>query len=145
MRPNRLTVPQGISREQARLLGQSTGAAEVPEYPALAPHVQLVGEMQGTGFKERQWLIRRHSQFIQLTELLYRVAEYANGVRTLEEIATEVTEATDWLVSADHIRQLLQTKLMPLGIIAPAAGTTGWTVRQLPSIGHHRHSKSICT
>src|SRR5262249_39068194 len=98
-----------------------TTPTEVPVRPALAPHVQLVGEMQGTGFKERQWLIRRHDQFIQLTELLYRVAERANGARTLEDIAAELTEATEWLVSSDNVRQLLQTKLIPLGLIAPAA------------------------
>src|SRR5215831_6238539 len=111
------TLPQILSQSQSR----QTTAAEIPERPALAPDVQLLGEMQGTGFKERQWLICRGGQFIQLTELLYRVAEQANGARTLEEIATEVTAATDWLVSADSVRQFLQIKLMPLRLITPAA------------------------
>jgi len=76
--------------------------------------------MQGTGFTDRQWLIQRDGQFIQLTELLYRVAEQANGERTLDEIATEVTAATEWLVSADNVRQIIQTKLIPLGLISTA-------------------------
>jgi hypothetical protein len=69
---------------------------KIPEQPALAPSVQLVGEMQGSGFKDRQWLIQRDGHYIQVTELLYRVAELANGERTLREIAAELTERTDW-------------------------------------------------
>lgn len=110
------TMPQSLGTP-AR---QAATAVAVTEYPALAPQVHLLGEMQGTGFKDRQWLIQRDSQFIQLTELLYRVAEQANGERTLEEIAAGVTAATEWLVSADNVRQILQAKLIPLGLIATA-------------------------
>ena len=59
--------------------------------------------MPGTGFKDRQWLIERDGRFIQVTELLYRVAEQANGTRTLEKIAEKVTESTDWMVDADDV------------------------------------------
>lgn len=97
-------------------------AAEIPERPALASNVQLVGEMRETGFKDRQWLIQRDNQFIQLTELLYRVLEQANGERTLEEIAARVTESTDWMVSADNVQQVIRAKLIPMGLIAPADG-----------------------
>src|SRR5438270_20789 len=110
---------QAVSQPQ---YGQPVPTLDVPQRPALAPHVTLVGEMPETGFKDRQWLLQRDSQFIQLTELLYRVAEQTNGERTLEEIAIGITEATDWLVSAENVRQLLQTKLIPLGLIAPADG-----------------------
>jgi putative peptide zinc metalloprotease protein len=109
----------GQASSQARR-EQPTPAAEVPERPALASDVQLVGEMQETGFKDQQWLIRRGDQFMQVTELLYRVAEQTNGERTLEEIAAGVTESTEWLVSADNVRQLIQIKLIPAGLIAPA-------------------------
>jgi putative peptide zinc metalloprotease protein len=95
---------------------------KVPEQPALAPSVQLVGEMQGSGFKDRQWLIQRDGHYIQVTELLYRVAELANGERTLREIAAELTERTDWVVTEDHVRLLLR-KLIPLELIATAHGS----------------------
>ena len=49
--------------------GGATEPAAVPERPALAPDVHLIGEMQGTGFKDRQWLIQRQGRFIQVTEL----------------------------------------------------------------------------
>ncbi len=101
---------------------QPVDAAEVPERPMLAPNVQLVGELRETGFKDRQWLVQRDGQFVQLTELLYRVVEQANGEQTLEEIAAGVTQSTDWLVSADNVRQLIQAKLLPMGLIAAADG-----------------------
>ena len=93
-------------------------SAEMSERPALAPNVELVGEMQGTGFVDRQWLVQRDGQFIQLTELLYRVAEQANGERTLEEIGAGVTEATEWNVTVDNVRQIIEAKLIPMRLIA---------------------------
>jgi putative peptide zinc metalloprotease protein len=102
--------------------GHPRAAAEVPERPALAPNVQLIGEMQGTGFTDRQWLIQRDGRFIQISELLYRIAEQTDGERTLEEIAGWVTASTDWMVNADHVRQLIQAKLIPLGLVAAANG-----------------------
>ena len=91
---------------------------EVPEHPSLAPNVRLVGEMKGTGFKDRQWLVQRDDRFVQVTELLYRVAEQADGDRTLEEIAARVTEATDWIVVGDDVQLLLRTRLVPMGLIS---------------------------
>ncbi len=127
MRPQE-TRPQGNWLQRNWLQGirlkRMQPTVEVSEErPALAPDVQLVGELQGSGFKDRQWLIQRDGQFIQLTELLYRLAEQANGERTLEEIATAVTEATDWLVTADHVRQIVKTKLVPMGLLAGPGGS----------------------
>ncbi len=96
-------------------------ALEVPERPSVAPDVEFIGEMKESGFEESQWLIKRGERFIQLTELLYRVAEQANGERTREEMAEGATESTDWLVSAENVRQLLEARLLPMGIIIPAS------------------------
>jgi putative peptide zinc metalloprotease protein len=85
--------------------------------PALAPNVILVGELKETGFTNTQWLVERDGRFVQLTELLYRVLEQIDGERTLEEIATEVTSSTDWSVSADDVRYLLESKLVPMGLV----------------------------
>jgi putative peptide zinc metalloprotease protein len=127
--------------------GQPGAVMEVPERPVLAPDVQLLGEMQGSGFQERQWLVQRGSRFIQLTELLYRVAEQVDGERTLEEIAARVTEATNWIVSADQARRLVQTKLMPLRLIAteqgqPQAAAAGENRARGP-LGVNMRSKAI--
>ncbi|MBV8694694.1 MAG: hypothetical protein JO125_04675 [Chloroflexi bacterium] len=105
------------------------------ERPVLAPNVQLMGELKESGFQQRQWLIQREGQFIQVSELLYRVAEQINGERTLREIAAKVTETTDWIVKSAHIRQIIHNKLIPMGVVRaadgsvavpPGAGGTDW-------------------
>src|SRR5215510_14781194 len=92
----------------------------VPDRPALATNVELIGELRDSGFEDRQWLIRRDGRFIQVTELLYRVAEHSDGTHTLEDIAASVTAATAWIVSADDVRRLLEVKLIPLALVTPA-------------------------
>jgi putative peptide zinc metalloprotease protein len=114
--------PEGAVREDAAD-GLLAPPATIPPRPRLAPNVQLVGELDGSGFKDRQWLIQRDGQFALLTELLYRIAERADGEQTLDEIAAGVTASTNWRVSADNVRQLIQTKLAPMGLIAAADGS----------------------
>jgi putative peptide zinc metalloprotease protein len=106
-----------MDKTKAQTVEQLTG---VPECPTLAPNVRLIGEMKGTGFEDTQWLVERAGRFIQVSELVYRIAEHANGQRTLGEIASQVTEATDWIVEAGDVRQLIQDKLMPVGLISGA-------------------------
>ncbi|HET8631789.1 MAG TPA: hypothetical protein VFL91_30565, partial [Thermomicrobiales bacterium] len=101
----------------------TTSPAAVPERPALAPAIELSGRMPETGFARQQWLIQRDGRFIQVTELLYRIAEHADGARTLAEIARDVSAAIDRAVSADNVRHLLAAKLIPLGIVARADGS----------------------
>jgi putative peptide zinc metalloprotease protein len=94
----------------------------VSERPVLAPAVELVGEMLGSGFVDRQWLIKRDGRFIQVSELLYRIAEQADGQRTLDEIAGRVMDATDWMVHTEDVRRLVETRLMPLGVLVDPEG-----------------------
>src|SRR5688572_23662203 len=106
-------------------------APGIPERPALASGVRLVGQMSGTGFVEDPWLIERDGRFVQVSELIFRVAEHADGTRTLEQIAEDVTRATDWIVTADLIRHLIRSKLAPLGLVAgegtaPGPRTSPW-------------------
>src|SRR2546428_9767796 len=91
--------------------GQPAAVVDVPERPARSRDVQLVGEMPGTGFADRQWLVQRNGHFIQLTELLYRIAEYANGDPTLEQIAARVTDATARQVTPPPFPALLRAQL----------------------------------
>ena len=93
------------------------------ERPALAAGVQLVGELKDSGFAEQQWLVQRDQRFVQVTELLYRVLEQCDGERTVDEIADRLTESTRWAVNREHVRQMLDAKLIPLGLIAGAAGS----------------------
>ena len=101
----------------------------------LGPGVRLIGEFTGSAFKDRQWLIERDGHFIQVSELLYRVAEYADGERTVPEIASLLTTSTDWITTAEHVRTIITAKLIPLAIIQPTidGGSVKPAVRPPPS------------
>ena len=117
-------------------------ASLVPERPALAPGVELAGIFADGAFKEPQWLIVRNGHFLQVPELIYRVAEYADGQRTLGEIAAMITASTGWNLTAQHVHWILLSKLTATAvlsllqaaafvIVAALLGTT------LPLLGAH--------
>ncbi len=105
--------------------GQPAPIDSATSRPALAEGVVLLGEMQGTGFASSMWLIQLEGRFIQLTELLYRVAEQCDGNRTLADIAERVSETTEWQMNAADAEFLIN-KLQPTGILRAelAAGDT---------------------
>jgi putative peptide zinc metalloprotease protein len=86
--------------------------------PVRSAGVHLIGQMQDVGFEESQWLVEREGQFVQLSEVLYRILERADGRRSLCEIAAHVTDSTEWLVDESTIRLLIDSKLIPLRLIA---------------------------
>src|SRR5438093_1064749 len=91
------------------------------EKPHLARGIDLIGQYEGSGFKEAPYIARRaDGQVIQLAPLLYLIAELANGERTNEEIGAAVSEAIKRGVSADNVRMLVEEKLRPLGVISGA-------------------------
>src|SRR5215207_127225 len=114
----------------------STPTAEVPPASAAptrsraevlrrADGIELIGEYEDSGFKEPPLLARRaDGQVVQLTELLYTVAESADGRRDLHEIAEIVSERCGRQVSADNVSYLADRQLRPLGVLALADGTT---------------------
>src|SRR5206468_4813506 len=93
-----------------------------PEPTALAANVQLVGELQGSGFRNRQWLLQQDGAFIQLTELLYLVTVQIDGQRSYREIADAVTRDSPWSITGPQVEHLIQTKLAPQGLLANPAG-----------------------
>jgi putative peptide zinc metalloprotease protein len=94
------------------------------EKPKLADGVELIGEYEGSGFKEAPFIARRaDGQVVQLAPLLHLIAEAADGERSNEEIAAAVSEAIKRGVSADNVRQLIDERLRPLGVIAGANGS----------------------
>jgi putative peptide zinc metalloprotease protein len=86
--------------------------------PRLADGVELLGEYEGSGFKEARYNIRRPSgEMIQLTELLYLIAEALDGQSDLEQIATRVSEGYGRKVTADNVQTLIEKNLAPDGLI----------------------------
>lgn len=103
-------------------------ATDTRERPRLADGVQLVGELSGGGFKDRQWLVMKGERFVQVSELLYRVLELADGTRTVAELASQLGSAIGRGISAENVEYLLREKLIPMGLIGglthPGAGAS---------------------
>jgi putative peptide zinc metalloprotease protein len=93
--------------------------------PQLADGVELIGEYEGSGFKEPPSLARRSDgQVVQLPPLLYAVAARSDGQNTYEAIASEVSQEIGRGLDADQVRFLVQEKLRPLGLLAAADGSS---------------------
>src|SRR3954465_2198615 len=93
--------------------------------PHLARGIELIGKYEGSGFKEAPYIARRaDGQVIQLAPLLYLIAELSDGTRTNEEIAAAASEAIKRGVSADNVRQLVEERLRPLGVLAGPDGSS---------------------
>jgi putative peptide zinc metalloprotease protein len=93
--------------------------------PRLAEGVEMIGEYEGSGFKETPYIARRaDGQTLQLTRLLYSVAASADGQRDHAAIARTVSDDIGRKVSPDNVRFLVEKKLRPLGVLATADGSS---------------------
>ncbi|MCA1824286.1 MAG: hypothetical protein ABR520_09385 [Mycobacteriales bacterium] len=98
----------------------STGAA-----PRLAEGMELIGEYEGSGYKDPHYIARRaDGHIVQLSHLLYLVAQAADGERDDAGIAQAVSEKFGRGVSTDNVRVLVEEKLRPLGVLARADGSS---------------------
>jgi putative peptide zinc metalloprotease protein len=87
--------------------------------PALAEGVELIGRYEGSGFEEAPFLAkRRDGQVIQLTRLLYLVAEELRPDGDAQGVADRVSRAYGRDVSADNVEFLVQKKLRQTGLVA---------------------------
>ncbi len=103
---------------------QAAPGTRVPGAPARADGVQVLGNLQGSGYRRPPSLVRRgDGQVLQLTPLLYQVLEQIDGKRGLEEIADAVSTASGRLVSAANIDDLINGHLLPLGLLRLADGS----------------------
>ncbi|ACL40883.1 conserved hypothetical protein [Pseudarthrobacter chlorophenolicus A6] len=125
--PSRVTVAQEPP-------GQTTTAGA--HLPARAEGVQLLGTAEGSGYREPPALVRRaDGQTLQLTRLLYLVLEAADGTRDLNGIARHVSEGSGRLVSADNVRTLMDTQLLPMGVLRLADGSQPEVKKSNPLLG----------
>jgi len=108
---------QLVSGDLSSPLNLEEGDVQPAEKPALGRHVHLSGKMEGLGFRESQWLLESRGKFIQVTELLYRIAEQADGNHTLKQIAALVSDSTEWSLEAQDVNYLIKSKLVALGLM----------------------------
>ena len=108
-----------------------------------ADGIELIGEFEDSGFKEPPHLARRaDGQVVQLTELLYGVAEAADGERDLHEVAVEVSLRYARTVTAENVALLADKKLRPMGVLALRDGTTPELKKREPLMAL-RHRKPL--
>ncbi|MET3951496.1 hypothetical protein [Arthrobacter sp. UYEF36] len=111
-------------------------AAGTLQVPVRADGVQLLGETQGSGYREAPSLVRRaDGQTLQLTRLLYLVLEAMDGTRGVEEIASHASAGFGRLVSADNVRTLIDSQLLPLGLLQLADGSQPEVRKADPLLG----------
>lgn len=104
--------------------------------PSRADGVQLLGQSEGSGYREPPSLVRRaDGQTLQLTPLLYLVLEAADGSRTLAEMAQHVSTGSGRLVSAENIRTLMDSQLLPMGLLRLADGSQPEVRKADPLLG----------
>ncbi|WP_319004611.1 hypothetical protein [Arthrobacter sp. SO3] len=111
-------------------------AAGTLPVPVRADGVQLLGETQGSGYREAPSLVRRaDGQTLQLTRLLYIILEAVDGTRGAEEIASHASAGFGRLVSADNVRTLIDSQLLPLGLLQLADGSQPEVRKADPLLG----------
>jgi putative peptide zinc metalloprotease protein len=117
-----LIDPSGALRDEEpqpepeRSPGRSEPAA-ADRVPRIVEGVELIGKYRDSGFKETPYLARRSDgQVIQLSRLLFAVAEKIDGRRPIGRIAPEVGRGQDRALSPENVEFLIVNKLVPLGI-----------------------------
>jgi putative peptide zinc metalloprotease protein len=79
--------------------------------------------MKESAFLDPQWLISRDGRYVQVTELLYRIAEQIDGTRNWQQIAEAASPNYERAITPDEVRDLIATSLMPSGLVKLADGT----------------------
>ena len=119
------TQTEGAERQpDAQTDGASSGAPQRTEPAKLADGVELIGEYEGSGYREPPLIARRSDgQVVQLSEMLYRVAERCDGQRSDEQIADDVGAQLGKELTAENVRFLIDDKIRPLGILKNPDGS----------------------
>src|SRR5665213_2266619 len=85
----------------------------------LADGVELLGEFDGPAFEERPGLARRRDgQVIQVSPLLYALAESLDGEANATALARRVSSRTGRELSPENVDYLVAKRLAPLGLVS---------------------------
>ncbi|MEV4744446.1 hypothetical protein [Streptomyces sp. NPDC049555] len=97
----------------------------LPSVPALVTGTELVGEFEGSGYREPPQLVcRPDGQLVRLPPLLYQVAKaLAAGTTSTAQVAADLSNETGREFAEEHIAFLLDKKLAPLGITTYSDGS----------------------
>ena len=113
-----LTAGQ-VSTSRTPAASSPSGTVVPAEPPRLADGVELLGEYRDSGYSQPPSLVRRpDGQVIQMSPLLYQVTCRIDGSRDTGAIADLASSDLGRSLTAEHVRHLITTKLLPLGILA---------------------------
>jgi putative peptide zinc metalloprotease protein len=106
-----------VGPEQPELLLRPEDASGA--VPRLARGVELLGPYRDCGLENPPYLVRRAGTVLQVSRLLYAIAEAVDGHRPIDAIATEAGATLERPLSADDVRHIVEARLAPAGIVAP--------------------------
>ncbi|MEU4209257.1 hypothetical protein AB0F13_04480 [Streptomyces sp. NPDC026206] len=110
---------------------RSTEAGRAEE-PALVDGIELVGEFEGSGYREPPHLVcRPDGQIVRLPALLYQVVraldgrhrERPGGEPVMAWVAAELCRETGRRFTTGHVAFLIDKKLAPLGVTTYSDGS----------------------
>jgi putative peptide zinc metalloprotease protein len=128
-------VTAALHRANSRRTSHSHRNGDAPPTepkPSLADGVTLLGEYEGSGYKEPHYLARKpNGGVVQLSQLLFLVADACDGGRDRAQIAAQVSERFGKNVTADNVATLLE-KLRPIGVVTAPDGSSPETTELDP-------------
>ena len=121
------------SRDGGPLPAQGATVAQVASH---AEGLELLGVLEGSGYREPPWLVRRaDGQMLQLTPVLFSVLEAIDGHRTSAEVADAVQAARGFAIDPEDIEFLIEEKLLPIGVLRLPDGSEPVLRRSNPLLG----------
>ncbi len=108
----------------------ATRQLELPEIdptgappPALADGTELIGEYEGSGYRDPTFLARRGDGLtVRMTPLLFEIARRADGRRSYRQIVDDLNRAHGGDLSTLDVWRLAGEHLQPAGILAGPQG-----------------------
>jgi putative peptide zinc metalloprotease protein len=122
----------------------------------LADGVELLGEYEGSGYREAPYLIRRRDgQVMQVSHLIYLIAAALGPGVTYARVAEQVSRQFGREVTAANVAYLVDQRLRPTGVLRGAGDDTGSFQRANPLLAlrlrlplvperAHRHLTRAC-
>jgi putative peptide zinc metalloprotease protein len=129
LRGGHMAAPLGIKEESEVRMQQpaprrTTSTAASADALRLLPGVELLGQVEGSGLREPPYYVRRSDrEVVQLSRLLFVVAEHAKPGRSLKEIARRAGAELELNIRPEQVRYVLEHKLHPLGVVAGSDGS----------------------
>jgi putative peptide zinc metalloprotease protein len=100
------------------------GEARPGERWSLAPGLELLGLVEGSGLHHDSYLVRRgDGQVLQVSPIVQLVLTEVRPDRTADEVADRVSDSYGRRLSVDGLDHLVSTRLEPLGLLVRGGGT----------------------